>query len=130
MDGASTGDCGDNRVADLQRPNNGGDGARRMTLEDAGASKGGQDQEWEKHMVDLEEIATLRHVASRGNSGQHSRTPHRARSSINNLPASMDHNDASHESVEEAGQNGEVCARSPRKQTSKNVAIGNCSYLA
>ncbi|CAM9959504.1 unnamed protein product [Ectocarpus sp. 12 AP-2014] len=108
MDGASTGDGGDNRVSDLQRLNNGGDGARRMTIEDAGARKGGQDQEWEKHMVDLQEIAKLRHVTSMGNLGQHSSPPHRKRSSINNLSASIDHTDASNERVEEAGQAGEV----------------------
>ncbi|CAM9841973.1 unnamed protein product, partial [Ectocarpus sp. 4 AP-2014] len=108
MDGASTGDDGDNRVSDLQRLNNGGDGARRMTIEDAGARKGGQDQEWEKHMVDLQEIAKLRHITSIGNLGQHSSPQHRKRSSINNLSASIDHTDASNERMEEAGQAGEV----------------------
>lgn len=114
MDGASTRDGGDNRVSDLQRLNNGGDGARRMTIEDAGARKDGQDQELEKHMVDLQEISKLRHIASRDNSGQHSRPQHRKRSSINSLSASIDHTDAFNEPVEEAGQTGEVCARSPQ----------------
>lgn len=114
MDGASTQDGGDTRVSDLERLNNGGDGARRMTIEDASARKDGQDQELEKHEADLEEIATLRHVTSGGDFGQHSRPQHRTRSTNNNRSFSIDDTDATNEPVEEAGQASEVCARSPR----------------
>lgn len=114
MDDASTRDGGDGRVSDLQRLTNGGDGTRRMTIEDAGARKDGQDQELEKHMVDLQEIAKWRHDASRRNYGQHSRPSLREKSSSFNLSASIDHTGASNESVEEVGQAGEVCACPPR----------------
>lgn len=76
------------------------------------ATRDRQDQDMDGHMADLEEIATLRHNASGVNFDQHSGPTHRRRSS-HALRSFSVNVDAIDEPVEEAGQAGEVCARSP-----------------